>query len=42
MKKVERVTSDGSLGGIDALLGCPLHLPCPKVCFADLTLKPLL
>ncbi|KAI3939421.1 hypothetical protein MKW98_022289 [Papaver atlanticum] len=27
---VERVTSDGSLGGIDALLGCPLHLPCPK------------
>ncbi|RZC45948.1 hypothetical protein C5167_038896 [Papaver somniferum] len=28
---VERVTSDGSLGGIDALLGCPLHLPCPKL-----------
>ncbi|CAL1385748.1 unnamed protein product [Linum trigynum] len=24
----ERLTSQGSLSGIDALLGCPLHLPC--------------
>lgn len=28
--KVERMTNQGSLGGIDALLGCPLHLPSPK------------
>ncbi|KAJ4811357.1 fanconi anemia group D2 protein [Rhynchospora pubera] len=27
---VERSTNQGSLGGIDALLGCPLHLPSPK------------
>ncbi|KAK9093470.1 hypothetical protein Syun_028381 [Stephania yunnanensis] len=27
---VERLTNQGSLGGIDALLGCPLHLPAPK------------
>ncbi|KAJ0982639.1 hypothetical protein J5N97_010894 [Dioscorea zingiberensis] len=27
---VERLTNQGSLGGIDALLGCPLHLPSPK------------
>ncbi|GLT94035.1 hypothetical protein SLE2022_117980 [Rubroshorea leprosula] len=26
----ERVTNQGSLGGIDALLGCALHLPSPK------------
>ncbi|KAK9086005.1 hypothetical protein Sjap_026416 [Stephania japonica] len=28
---VERLTNQGSLGGIDALLGCPLHLPAPKL-----------
>ncbi|KAF9595259.1 hypothetical protein IFM89_038262 [Coptis chinensis] len=27
---VERLTNQGSLGGIDALLGCPLCLPSPK------------
>ncbi|XP_021624026.1 Fanconi anemia group D2 protein homolog isoform X3 [Manihot esculenta] len=27
---VERLTNQGSLGGIDALLGCPLHLPASK------------
>ncbi|XP_078163114.1 fanconi anemia group D2 protein isoform X2 [Carex rostrata] len=27
---VERLTNQGSLGGIDALLGCPLHLPSPQ------------
>ncbi|KAL6880204.1 hypothetical protein ACP4OV_011769 [Aristida adscensionis] len=27
---VERLTSEGSLGGINALLGCPLHLPSTK------------
>ncbi|XP_020092932.1 Fanconi anemia group D2 protein isoform X2 [Ananas comosus] len=27
---IERLTSQGSLGGIDALLGCPLHLPSVK------------
>ncbi|KAH7661696.1 fanconi anemia group D2 protein [Dioscorea alata] len=27
---VERLTNQGSLGGIDALLGCPLHLPSPR------------
>ncbi|XP_042440360.1 Fanconi anemia group D2 protein homolog isoform X1 [Zingiber officinale] len=27
---VERVTNHGSLGGIDALLGCPIHLPSFK------------
>ncbi|KAF5195581.1 Fanconi anemia group d2 protein, partial [Thalictrum thalictroides] len=27
---VERLTNQGSLGGIDALLGCPLYLPSPK------------
>ncbi|CAN0890521.1 Fanconi anemia group D2 protein homolog [Linum grandiflorum] len=26
----ERLTNQGSLAGIDALLGCPLHLPCFK------------
>lgn len=29
--QVERLTNQGSLGGIDALLGCPLHLPSSKV-----------
>lgn len=29
--QVERSTNQGSLGGIDALLGCPLHLPSSKV-----------
>ncbi|KAF9592010.1 hypothetical protein IFM89_011593 [Coptis chinensis] len=28
---VERLTNQGSLGGIDALLGCPLCLPSPKL-----------
>ncbi|XP_042478961.1 Fanconi anemia group D2 protein homolog isoform X2 [Macadamia integrifolia] len=27
---VERLTNQGSLGGIDALLGCPIILPSPK------------
>ncbi|KAK9285230.1 hypothetical protein L1049_024418 [Liquidambar formosana] len=27
---VERLANQGSLGGIDALLGCPLHLPSSK------------
>ncbi|XP_058097444.1 uncharacterized protein LOC131242659 isoform X2 [Magnolia sinica] len=30
LSAVERLTNQGSLGGIDALLGCPLHLPSPK------------
>lgn len=29
--QVERLTNQGSLGGIDALLGCPLDLPSSKV-----------
>ncbi|KAJ4705684.1 Fanconi anemia group D2 protein [Melia azedarach] len=33
LSAVERLTNQGSLGGIDALLGCPLHLPSSK-CFA--------
>ncbi|XP_022863768.1 Fanconi anemia group D2 protein isoform X2 [Olea europaea var. sylvestris] len=28
---VERLANQGSLGGIDALLGCPLHLPSSKL-----------
>ncbi|KAJ4881205.1 hypothetical protein Rs2_38260 [Raphanus sativus] len=28
---VERLTNNGSLAGIDALLGCPLHLPSSKL-----------
>ncbi|KAM7511790.1 hypothetical protein LguiB_010665 [Lonicera macranthoides] len=28
---IERLTNQGSLGGIDALLGCPLHLPSSKI-----------
>lgn len=27
---IERLANQGSLGGIDALLGCPLHLPSSK------------
>uniref|UniRef100_J3MIN2 Fanconi anemia group D2 protein n=1 Tax=Oryza brachyantha TaxID=4533 RepID=J3MIN2_ORYBR len=27
---IERLGSQGSLGGINAVLGCPLHLPSPK------------
>ncbi|KAJ3669971.1 hypothetical protein LUZ60_010295 [Juncus effusus] len=27
----EKLTNEGSLGGIDALLGCPIHLPSPRV-----------
>ncbi|KAL5808169.1 hypothetical protein ACOSQ3_028860 [Xanthoceras sorbifolium] len=30
LSAVERLTNHGSLGGIDALLGCPLHLPSSK------------
>ncbi|XP_020874500.1 Fanconi anemia group D2 protein homolog [Arabidopsis lyrata subsp. lyrata] len=30
LSTVERLTNDGSLAGIDALLGCPLHLPSSK------------
>ncbi|KAK4833935.1 hypothetical protein QYF36_013666 [Acer negundo] len=30
LSAVERLTNQGSLGGIDALLGCPLHLPSSK------------
>ncbi|XP_030543859.1 Fanconi anemia group D2 protein homolog isoform X2 [Rhodamnia argentea] len=30
LSTVERSTNQGSLGGIDALLGCPLHLPSSK------------
>ncbi|WCJ28680.1 hypothetical protein M5689_010363 [Euphorbia peplus] len=30
LSAVERLTNQGSLGGIDALLGCPLHLPSFK------------
>ncbi|THU74124.1 hypothetical protein C4D60_Mb04t30040 [Musa balbisiana] len=30
LSAVERATNQGSLGGIDALLGCPLHLPSSK------------
>ncbi|CAB78539.1 hypothetical [Arabidopsis thaliana] len=29
--QVERLTNDGSLAGVDALLGCPLHLPSSKL-----------
>jgi Fanconi anemia group D2 protein len=31
VSKIERKGSEGSLGGINALLGCPLHLPSAKV-----------
>ncbi|KAJ7964604.1 Fanconi anemia group D2 protein-like [Quillaja saponaria] len=30
LSTIERSTNHGSLGGIDALLGCPLHLPSSK------------
>ncbi|VAH46102.1 unnamed protein product [Triticum turgidum subsp. durum] len=30
ISKIERSGSEGSLGGINALLGCPLHLPSTK------------
>ncbi|RID50033.1 hypothetical protein BRARA_H00789 [Brassica rapa] len=30
LSSVERLTNGGSLAGIDALLGCPLHLPSSK------------
>ncbi|KAJ6912410.1 Fanconi anemia group D2 protein [Populus alba x Populus x berolinensis] len=30
LSAVERLTNQGSLSGIDALLGCPLHLPSSK------------
>ncbi|XP_050224331.1 uncharacterized protein LOC126674021 isoform X2 [Mercurialis annua] len=30
LSSVERLSNEGSLGGIDALLGCPLHLPSFK------------
>ncbi|XP_048327057.2 uncharacterized protein LOC107405260 isoform X1 [Ziziphus jujuba] len=33
LSTVERMTNQGSLGGIDALLGCPLHLPSSKYFF---------
>ncbi|WZZ79045.1 hypothetical protein YC2023_099617 [Brassica napus] len=31
LSSVERLTNGGSLAGIDALLGCPLHLPSSKL-----------
>lgn len=30
LSTIERLANQGSLGGIDALLGCPLHLPSSK------------
>ncbi|KAG8391040.1 hypothetical protein BUALT_Bualt01G0146600 [Buddleja alternifolia] len=40
---VERLANQGSLGGIDALLGCPIHLPSSKLfsepCWRSLTAK---
>ncbi|GER32925.1 fanconi anemia group D2 protein homolog [Striga asiatica] len=33
---VERLANQGSLGGIDALLGCPFHLPSSKL-FSELS-----
>ncbi|KAL5581637.1 hypothetical protein UlMin_014079 [Ulmus minor] len=33
LSAIERLTNQGSLGGIDALLGCPLHLPSSKYFF---------
>lgn len=36
VSKIERLASQGSLGGINALLGCPLHLPSTKVIQTDL------
>ncbi|KAL3629924.1 hypothetical protein CASFOL_026236 [Castilleja foliolosa] len=37
---VERLTNQGSLGGIDALLGCPFHLPSSKL-FSELSWQSL-
>ncbi|KAL8114818.1 hypothetical protein AgCh_021606 [Apium graveolens] len=31
LSTIERLSNQGSLGGIDALLGCPLHLPSSKL-----------
>ncbi|KAK1374178.1 Fanconi anemia group D2 protein-like [Heracleum sosnowskyi] len=31
LSTIERLANQGSLGGIDALLGCPLHLPSSKL-----------
>jgi len=31
LSMIERLGNEGSLGGINALLGCPLHLPSIKV-----------
>ncbi|KAF3445135.1 hypothetical protein FNV43_RR14828 [Rhamnella rubrinervis] len=33
LSTIERLTNQGSLSGIDALLGCPLHLPSSKYFF---------
>ncbi|VVA26373.1 PREDICTED: Fanconi [Prunus dulcis] len=35
LSAIERLTNQGSLGGIDALLGCPLHLPSSKYFFGS-------
>nr|XP_011467650.1 PREDICTED: Fanconi anemia group D2 protein [Fragaria vesca subsp. vesca] len=35
LSAIERFTNQGSLGGIDALLGCPLHLPSLKYFFGS-------
>ncbi|KAI3445237.1 hypothetical protein Pfo_001902 [Paulownia fortunei] len=37
---VERLANKGSLGGIDALLGCPFHLPSSKL-FSELSWQSL-
>ncbi|GFP99763.1 fanconi anemia group d2 protein homolog [Phtheirospermum japonicum] len=37
---VERLANQGSLGGIDALLGCPFHLPSSKL-FSELSWQSL-
>ncbi|KAA8544885.1 hypothetical protein F0562_019717 [Nyssa sinensis] len=31
LSAIERLANQGSLGGIDALLGCPIHLPSSKI-----------
>ncbi|XP_057476207.1 uncharacterized protein LOC130764144 isoform X1 [Actinidia eriantha] len=40
LSTIERLANQGSLGGIDALLGCPLHLPSFKI-FSEPAWKPL-
>lgn len=35
LSTIERLANQGSLGGIDALLGCPLHLPSSKYFSGD-------